>query len=45
MSTSAEDDGESGCEWTIKRVKEANRGPVHLEVGDASAPAPSFPEQ
>ena len=44
-STSAEDDGKSGGEWTTNRAKEAKRGPVCLEVGGESAPAPSFLEQ
>ena len=44
-STSAEDDDESGGEWTTNRAREAKRGVVRLEVGDTNAPAPSFPEE
>ena len=44
-STSAEDDGESGGEWTRNSAKKAKRGLEGLEVGGANAPAPSFPKQ
>ena len=43
-STSTEDNGESGGEWTATRAKEVKRGLVRVEVGSASALAPSFTE-
>ena len=44
-STSTEDNGESGGEWTATRAKEVKQGLVRMGVGSASALAPFFTEQ